>query len=121
MGPASSIVNFQVINQVYLPNAVVGVSPSSTAPELTHLNDNGFIFRTAPSDALQGPVMAEIMYDQFDAQSTSTLFLNDDYGQALEESYTTAFEDFSGVVRNRVSFEPEQPSYSAQWANVLED
>lgn len=120
VGPASSVVNFQVIDQVYLPNAVVGISPSSTAPEVTDLEDDGFIFRTAPSDALQGPVMAEIMYDQFDAQSTSTLFLNDDYGQALEESYAAAFEDFTGDVRSRVSFEPEQPSYSAQWADVLE-
>ena len=35
------------------------ISPSSTSPEITELPDNGFVFRTAPSDALQGIVLAD--------------------------------------------------------------
>lgn len=120
VGPAASNVNFQVTEQVFIPNSVVGISPSSTAPGVTDLDDNGFIFRTAPSDALQGPVMAEVVLDQLGASSTGTLFLNDDYGQALEESYAAGFEERGGEVRNRVSFEPEQPSYSSQWTEVLD-
>lgn len=121
VGPAASNVNFQVIDQVYVPNSVVGISPSSTAPDVSFVEDDGYIFRTAPSDALQGPVMAEVAMDRLGASSTGTLFLNDDYGQALEESYVDGFEARNGTVHNRVSFEPEQPSYSAQWAEVLEE
>ena len=48
------------------------------------------------------------------ADTCSTLFLNDDYGQALEEEFVNAFKnEFDGEVLERVSFEPEQPSYSS--------
>jgi branched-chain amino acid transport system substrate-binding protein len=47
------------------------------------------------------------------------MYLNDAYGQSLEEQYVTAFEDRDGEILERVSFEPGQPSYSSQWSNVL--
>ena len=121
VGPASSNVNFQVTDQVLIPNGVVGISPSSTAPGITNLDDNGFIFRTAASDILQGPALAELaVSDRVGAESSGTLFLNDDYGQALEEEYINSFEGAGGDVRERVSFEPEQASYSSQWGDVLQ-
>ncbi|MES3517594.1 MAG: ABC transporter substrate-binding protein [Natronomonas sp.] len=121
VGPAASNVNLQVTDQVFIPNSIVGMSPSSTAPEVTDLDDDGFIFRTAPSDVLQGPAMADLAVDRFDASTAGTLFLNDDYGQSLEDLFVGAFEDRDGQVENRVSFEPEQPSYSSQWSEALND
>jgi len=121
VGSASSNVNLQVSPEVFVPNGVVGMSPSSTAPAVTTLEDNGYIFRTAPSDALQGPVMADVAVDQLGASTSGTLFLNDAYGQALEETYVDGFEERDGQVENRVSFEPEQASYSSQWGEVLND
>ncbi len=121
VGPAASNVNFQVTDQVFIPNGVVGISPSSTAPGVTDLDDNGYIFRTTASDALQGPVMAELAAgDRVNAESSGTLFLNDDYGQALEESYVNGLDDVGIETRERVSFEPEQATYSSQWGDVLE-
>ena len=121
VGPAASNVNLQVTREVFIPNQIVGISPSSTAPAVTDLSDNGYIFRTAPSDALQGPVMAEVSMDEIGAETASTMFLNDDYGQALEESFVAGFEDAGGSVGNRVSFEPEQASYSSQIGDALAD
>ncbi|MFC6754118.1 ABC transporter substrate-binding protein [Halorubrum tibetense] len=121
VGPASSNVNLQVSDQVLIPNGVVGISPSSTDPDVTNLADDGYIFRTAPSDFLQGPAMADLARGELvGADSTGTLFLNDAYGQALEGEYVRGFEERDGEVRERVSFEPEQPSYSSQWSDVLE-
>ena len=121
VGSASSNVNLQVSPEVFIPNGVVGMSPSSTAPAVTNLDDNGYIFRTAPSDALQGPVMADVAVDRLGASTSGTLFLNDAYGQALEQSYVGGFEERDGQVENRVSFEPEQASYSSQWEEALND
>ncbi|CAI50161.1 ABC-type transport system periplasmic substrate-binding protein (probable substrate branched-chain amino acids) [Natronomonas pharaonis DSM 2160] len=120
VGPAGSDQNFPVSTEVYVPNSVVGISPASTAPGVTELDDDGYIFRTAPSDALQGPVMAEVVMDRLGHDNTATLYLNDEYGQALEASYVNGFEDLGGEVFQQVSFEPEQPSYSSQWAEVLD-
>ncbi|WP_178917442.1 ABC transporter substrate-binding protein [Natronomonas gomsonensis] len=121
VGPAASNVNLQVTESVFIPNEVVGISPSSTAPAVTDLDDNDFIFRTCPSDALQGQVMANVALDNRGASTSATLYLNDDYGQALEEEYVAAFEDGGGEVTAQVSFEPEQSSYSSQLGEALGD
>lgn len=120
VGPAASNVNLPVCRQVFIPSQVVGCSPSSTTPELTTLDDDDYIYRTCPSDALQGPVMAQVARERRDAQTTSTLYLNDDYGQALEENYIQAFEDDGGEVLERVPFEPEQASYTGRLEEALE-
>jgi branched-chain amino acid transport system substrate-binding protein len=121
VGPAASNVNLQVADQVLIPNGVVGISPSSTDPNVTDLEDNGYIFRTCPSDVLQGSALAGLARGEYvEAESSSTLYLNDAYGQALEEEYVTNFEDDGGSVSQQVSFEPEQASYSSQWADALD-
>jgi len=120
VGPASSNVNLQVADAVFTENAVVGISPSSTSPDVTDLDDDGYIFRTAPSDLLQGPAMAELARgDTVGAESSGTLYLNDAYGQSLEEQYVAAFEEDGGTIGERVSFEPAQATYTSQWSSVL--
>lgn len=120
VGPTSSNVNLQVTRQVLIPNQVVGISPSSTAPAVTDLDDDDYIFRTAPSDALQGPVMAQVVDEDLDASTAGTLYLNDDYGQALEETFVDGFEELGGEITDRVSFEPEQSTYTSQIGSALE-
>ena len=51
MGADCSGVTTAIANNVAVPKGVVMVSPSATSPALTTINDNGFFFRTAPSDA----------------------------------------------------------------------
>ncbi|XVH31726.1 ABC transporter substrate-binding protein [Haloferacaceae archaeon DSL9] len=121
VGPAASNVNLQVAEQVYIPQQVVGISPASTSPAVTDLDDDGFIFRTCPSDALQGPVMSQVAVDTVGAQTAGTLYLNDDYGQALEREFAASFEEAGGTVQNQVSFEPEQPNYTSQIGDALAD
>jgi ABC-type branched-subunit amino acid transport system substrate-binding protein len=120
VGSASSNVNLTITREVLIPNEVVGMSPSSTAPAVTDLEDDDYIFRTAPSDVLQGQALGLVAEDNVGASSTATLFLNDAYGQALEQQYVNECEERSIEVTNRVSLEPEQSSYSAQWQDTLD-
>ena len=48
-------------NNVAIPTGVVMVSPASTSPAITGLDDNGLVFRTAPSDTRQGQVLAKVL------------------------------------------------------------
>jgi ABC-type branched-subunit amino acid transport system substrate-binding protein len=112
-------VNIQVSKQVFIPNQVVGCSPSSTAPSVTDLEDNGFVFRTAPSDALQGQVMAQVANENLESSSAATMYVNNDYGQLLSESFVSAFEEAGGTVQNQVSFEKEQSSYTTKLQTAL--
>jgi ABC-type branched-subunit amino acid transport system substrate-binding protein len=117
-GPASSGVNLQVTRQVLIPNQVVGCSPSSTSPTVTELDDDDFVFRTPPSDALQGQVIAQVGAENLGASSAATLFVNNDYGQALSDSFESAF---GGDVVATVAFEKEQNSYTSRLESALAD
>ncbi|WP_410767129.1 ABC transporter substrate-binding protein [Haloferax sp. DFSO60] len=113
-GSASSGVNVPVSQQAFIPNEVVGCSPSSTALSVSDLDDNDFIFRTAPSDFLQGRVMAQVMAERLEASSVSTLYVNNDYGQQLSERFSNVFADaFDGEVYNQVAFNIGESSYSS--------
>ena len=120
-GPASSGVNIQVANQVFIPNQIVGCSPSSTAPTVTNLEDDDFIFRTAPSDALQGQVMAQVANENLGVSSAATLYVNNDYGQLLSQAFTDAFESADGTVQTQTSFEKAQSSYTSKLQSALSD
>ncbi len=113
-GSASSGVNVPVSQQVFIPNEVVGCSPSSTALSVTNLDDNDYIFRTAPSDILQGRVMAQVMSERLGVDNVSTLYVNNDYGQQLSERFSNVFADtFDGEVYRQVAFNIGESSYSS--------
>ncbi|KAB1198837.1 MULTISPECIES: ABC transporter substrate-binding protein [Haloferax] len=113
-GSASSGVNVPVSQQAFIPNQIVGCSPSSTALSVSDLDDNDFIFRTAPSDFLQGRVMAQVMSDRLRVDTVSTLYVNNDYGQQLSERFSNVFADeFDGEVYNQTAFNIGESSYSS--------
>ena len=60
-GADCSGVTGAVANNVAVPNGVVMISPSATSPGLSTIKDNGFFFRTSPSDARQGQVLAAVL------------------------------------------------------------
>ena len=51
MGADCSGVTTAIANNVAGPNGVAMISPSATSPALSTIADNGYFFRTAPSDA----------------------------------------------------------------------
>ena len=113
-GSASSGVNVPVSQQVFIPNQVVGCSPSSTALSVSNLEDDDYIFRTAPSDILQGRVMAQVMAERLEVDTVSTLYVNNDYGQQLSERFTNVFTDtFDGEVYRQEAFNIGESSYSS--------
>src|SRR6056297_313010 len=61
MGADCSGVTGAVLANVAVPNGVVMISPSATSPALSSAEYNGMFFRTAPSDARQGQVLANVL------------------------------------------------------------
>jgi branched-chain amino acid transport system substrate-binding protein len=57
IGAASSGVSKLIIDQI-TKKKVVQISPANTSPFFTTAKDGGYYFRTAPSDAIQGAVVA---------------------------------------------------------------
>ncbi len=119
VGAASSGNSVPLVGETSSAN-VVQCSPASTALSLSTVDDDGYFFRTAPSDLLQGQVMAEVSADRLDAERVATLYVNNDYGQQLSEQYVESFEDDQGgETLAQVSFEAEQGSYSGELESAL--
>lgn len=115
VGGDCSGVTGAVLNNVALPNGVVMISPSATSPALSHRDneDNGLFFRTAPSDARQGVVMAEILMEE-GIDEVAVTYTNNDYGKGLADSFQAAFEEIGGAVTMTAAHEDGKADYSAE-------
>ncbi len=113
MGADCSGVTTAVANQVAVPNGVVMISPSATSPGLSTIDDNGFFFRTAPSDARQGVVLANVVMNR-GISSIAVSYTNNDYGKGLADSFQTAYEALGGTVTLAASHEDGKGDYSAE-------
>jgi ABC-type branched-subunit amino acid transport system substrate-binding protein len=100
-------------SSVTIANGVVLISPSSTSPQLTDLEDNDFVFRTCPSDALQGVIQGAVAANQ-GYKKASVLFCNNPYGKGLAEAFKAAFEGKGGSVLAMVPYEEGKPSYRGE-------
>jgi len=113
MGADCSGVTTAIVNNVAVPNGVVSISPSATSPALTTIEDKGFFFRTAPSDARQGQVLADILKDK-GITNVAVTFTNNDYGKGLANSFQAAFEATGGKVAISAAHEDGKADYSAE-------
>jgi len=76
-------------------NKVVMISPSSTSPKLS--DAGAYIFRTIPSDTLQGSFGAQIVYDH-GLRKLAVLYSNEEYGIGFNDVVTAKFKDLGGEV-----------------------
>ena len=112
-GADCSGVTTAVANNVAVPNGVVMISPSATSPALTTIEDKGYFFRTAPSDARQGEVLAKIAMDR-GVKNIAITYTNNDYGKGLAESFSSAFTGLGGKVQMSAAHEDGKADYSAE-------
>ncbi len=119
VGSLSSGVTLAVAEAVTVPDKIIQISPASTSPALTAVEDNDFLFRTTLSDAAQGLILAKLA-NELGYKKVSTMYVNNAYGQGLSENFAAAFEELGGEVPAQVSHEQEQPSYLAELQKATE-
>ncbi|KEO61216.1 ABC transporter substrate-binding protein [Thioclava indica] len=102
-----------VLQNVAMANGMVMISPSATSPALTTLPDDGLFFRTAPSDARQGDVMADEILEK-GIKSVAVTYTNNDYGKGLADSFEKAYEAKGGKVTISAAHEDGKGDYSAE-------
>ena len=97
MGADCSGVTGAIVTNVAVPNGITMVSPSATSPGLTSLADNGLFFRTAPSDAKGGQVLAQVALDR-GLTSVAVTYTNNDYGKGLADVFEASFTSGGGTI-----------------------
>ncbi|MEQ8604004.1 MAG: ABC transporter substrate-binding protein [Marivibrio sp.] len=102
-----------VLNNVARPNGMVLISPSATSPALTTIEDDGYFFRTAPSDARQGEIIGDIL-ERRGIKTAALTYTNNDYGKGLADSIQAAFEAKGGTITAVAAHEDGKADYSAE-------
>ena len=115
MGADCSGVTGAIATNVAVPNGVPMVSPSATSPGLTDLDDNGYFFRTSPSDARGGQILANIATAR-GLSSVAITYTNNDYGKGLADVFEASFIANGGTVTAVASHEDGKGDYSAEVA-----
>ncbi len=112
VGPSCSGASSAVVNNVSAPNGITTISSSATSASLSAIKDNGYFFRTAPSDARQGQVLAEITFNK-GIKNVAITYTNNDYGIGLSNSFGDAYKKLGGKIAMTAAHEDGKADYSA--------
>ena len=119
MGADCSGVTTAVLKNVAMPNGVLMISPSATSPALSTEPDNDLFFRTAPSDARQGEVIADLLMEK-GFKSAALTHTNNDYGKGLAASIKKNYEAKGGKITITASHEDGKGDYSSEVAALAQ-
>lgn len=95
VGPCCSGVTSKVLD-LAVQNQVVVASPSATAVSLA-AQGQGFFWRVSPSDAIQGPVVANLVKND-SVTSVAIIAVNNAYGTGLVDAFSPAFTGKGGSI-----------------------
>ncbi len=117
VGADCSGVTRAVLENVAMANGIPMISPSATSPGFSTFDSGGLFYRTAPSDARQGQLLAEIVHGR-GIKSVAVTYTNNDYGAGLQNAFVENFTALGGTVTAVVPHEDGKGDYSAEVASL---
>lgn len=106
VGPLSSATTANVLDAVVAGDAVL-VSPASTSSGLDALDRTGRLFRTGPTEALQGRALGTLILSA-GHETVAVAARADDHGRAVADALTARLEE-GGASVARVDYDPSDP------------
>lgn len=100
-------------NNAAIPGGAVMISPASTSPAVTSIEDNDLVFRTAVSDSFQGEYMAGLLLGK-GINNIAITYINNDYGKGFADSLANAFSGMGGTVAANEAHEDGKADYRAE-------
>ena len=96
VGPNASSASLPIAQVISGALNIPTISPSATSPRLTGVEDGGYFFRTALSDAFQAPVLADLVRER-GFENVGMIYQEDAYGQGLADAFA---ESWNGSLRS---------------------
>jgi len=120
-GSIQSASTIAVATGAAVPAGVPLIAPASTSALITTLNDNGLVFRIAPSDVLQGPVLAYAIQKEIGRGKTlSFAARNDAFGAGLIRSTEAAWRRLGGKsTGSPLLYDPGAASYDSEADRIV--
>ena len=119
VGADCSGVTTAILQNVAMANGIVMISPSATSPALTTVEDDGLFFRTAPSDARQGKIVADILVER-GFKTAAMTYTNNDYGKGLADSIAANYTAAGGTITISTPHEDGKADYNAEVGSLAQ-
>jgi ABC-type branched-subunit amino acid transport system substrate-binding protein len=115
LGTMASSVTIPIAESVAIPNQVLQITPTSTAPEITDLEDDGYMWRILSSDTLQGSALVDAVTDAFGTDATINVGArNDAFGTALKQLFEDGWREQGGEIGESVTWNPEAATFDTE-------
>ncbi len=112
VGAAASGVSLSVIDKI-TGAGVVEFSPANTSPAFDTYDDKGLYFRTAPSDVLQGEVLANLAV-QDGHSNVAIMARQDSYGEGLAKRAKEVLEQKGATVSDYILYSADAQNFTAE-------
>ena len=107
-------------------NAVLGaagipmISYASTNPGLSDATAYPHFFRVVPSDAIQGPALADVVTAD-GGSDVALLYMTNDYGSGLADSFAAAWADAGNTLCASIGYEDTTTDFTSQVQSVIDN
>ncbi len=115
IGPVLTGESFSVAERAQAEGIVI-ITPSASHKDITNVGD--YIFRTTPSDGLQGEVSGKYWYQVLGYRKLAVLYAKNDYSQGLYESMSEAFTEDGGQIVAAETFMVGDKDFKTQLTNL---
>jgi branched-chain amino acid transport system substrate-binding protein len=116
MGPTTSGTMLGIL-EIIRDTKVLDCSGSNTSAELSTANSDGFYFRTAPPDTIQGPALAKLILGD-KRKKVAILARGDTYGVPLERAVKSTLTKGGAKVVADVRYDPDAAGFDADVKKV---
>lgn len=117
VGAAASSVTNAILDGA-IQSKVVVITPASTSPSLTlERNNQGYFYRVPPSDALQGKVLADLVWGD-GCQRVGVIAVNNPYGNGLGSVFRESFQAKGGTVTEFVRYDEKATTFTSEVQQV---
>ena len=112
VGPAGSSTALGILDKIK-SKSIPTCSGSTTAAALSTADSGGYFFRTAPSDNLQGPALADVVTSD-NHTKVGLLVRNDDYGTGFGKAIEEGVKGSGGTVVASVAYDPQGANFDGE-------
>jgi branched-chain amino acid transport system substrate-binding protein len=119
IGEMASGATIPMAQSVTIPDGIVTLSPTASAPQISTIKDHNLLWRLYPSDSLQGKVLAAAAASAFKKGVLNIGARNDAFGTALAALVKKQYVALGGKVGKTVLWNPNQANFDTEAGQLV--
>ena len=119
IGEMASGATIPMAQSVTIPDGIVTLSPTASAPQISTIKDHNLLWRLYPSDSLQGKVLALAAASAFHKGVLNIGARNDAFGTALAALVKKQYVALGGKVGKTVLWNPNQANFDTEAGQLV--